>query len=60
MIYRKNPSKYLVDYLEAQGTKLPDGFIREEFETENSSNINDINNVSNIVVEPKNSEIIFE
>ena len=31
-IYRKNPSKYLIEYLEAQGVKLPDGFIKEEYE----------------------------
>lgn len=31
MVYRKNPSKYLIEYLEAQGTKLPNGFIKEEY-----------------------------
>ena len=30
-VYRHNPSKYLVDYLEAQGTVLPQGFIKEEY-----------------------------
>ena len=30
-VYRRNPSKYLVDYLEAQGTVLPTGFVREEY-----------------------------
>ena len=30
-IYRNNPSKYLIDYLEAQGTELPKGFIKEEY-----------------------------
>ena len=34
-IYRKNPSKYLVEYLEAQGTVLPTGFIKEEYNEEN-------------------------
>lgn len=27
-VYRKNPSKYLIEYLEAQGVRLPDGFIK--------------------------------
>jgi len=26
-IFRKNPSKYLIDYIEGQGVQLPDGFI---------------------------------
>ena len=30
-IYRNNPSKYLLEYLEAQGTELPKGFIKEEY-----------------------------
>ena len=30
-IYRNNPSKYLIEYLEAQGTELPKGFIKEEY-----------------------------
>lgn len=29
-VYRKNPSKYLIEYLEAQGVKLPDGFIKND------------------------------
>lgn len=29
-VYRKNPSKYLIDYLEAQGVRLPDGFIKDD------------------------------
>lgn len=53
-IYRKNPSKYLVEYLEAQGTKLPVGFVKEEYNEENISNINEIK------VNEQKSEIIFE
>lgn len=30
-IYRKNPSKYLIEYLETQGVYLPEGFIKEEY-----------------------------
>ena len=66
-IYRKNPSKYLIEYLEAQGTILPAGFIKEEYEKENVSNINDqVNDVvdmnqSNVKNnEVSASEIIFE
>lgn len=29
-VYRKNPTKYLIEYLEAQGVKLPDGFIKND------------------------------
>lgn len=29
-VYRKNPSKYLIDYLEAQGVRLPEGFIKDD------------------------------
>lgn len=36
-IYRKNPSKYLIEYLEAQGSKVPDGFIKPELEVPNNS-----------------------
>ena len=30
-IYRKNPSKYLSEYVETQGVYLPEGFIKEEY-----------------------------
>jgi len=55
-IYRKNPSKYLEEYLEAQGVKFPNGFIKEEYEQEKVYNINDGD--QNIKLE--NDEIIFE
>ena len=46
-IYRNNPSKYLIEYLEAQGTELPKGFIREEYNSkdykEYMTEYNDIN-----------------
>ena len=51
-VYRKNPSKYLIEYLEAQGTKLPDGFIRQEYDDGVSS--------SETVTESQKNEIIFE
>ena len=60
-IYRKNPSKYLIEYLEAQGTKLPVNFIKEEYEHENVSNINEIGNQNVQNNEPTiKNEIIFE
>lgn len=31
-IYRKNPSKYLIDYIEGQGVSLPEGFINPAFD----------------------------
>ena len=33
-VFRNNPSKYLVEYLEIQGTKIPAGFIKEEYKGE--------------------------
>ena len=57
-VYRRNPSKYLIEYLEAQGTKLPAGFIKEEYNQDNVSNINEINNSINQNM--VKSEIIFE
>ena len=50
-IYRRNPSKYLAEYLEAQGVKLPDGFIKSEYEnSDETSSASDV----------KRDEIIFE
>ena len=69
-IYRKNPSKYLAEYLEAQGVKLPEGFIKEEYGEEcvidfDGTPIDEINDSdnsegsSNSINIPKN-ELIFE
>jgi hypothetical protein len=62
-IYRKNPSKYLAEYLEAQGVKLPEGFIKEEYGEECVLNVDEQQkqntNVSNLIETPK-SELIFE
>ena len=61
-IYRKNPSKYLAEYLEAQGVKLPEGFIKEEYGEECIIDINETQQVetnNNSVAIPKN-ELIFE
>ncbi len=44
MVYRNNPSKYLIDYLEAQGTKLPNGFIRSEYNESNGVEGSERNN----------------
>ena len=54
-IYRRNPSKYLVEYLEAQGTKLPPGFINEAYDNGTEAEFENPTTVS----ESKN-EIIFE
>ena len=60
-IYRKNPSKYLVDYLEAQGTVLPKGFIKEEYEgTSADEEIEAQASVSAPVQQQKENELIFE
>ena len=62
-IYRKNPSKYLVDYLEAQGTILPTGFIKEEYNAEQpeADTMEPTEQVSTPSVKPEGgNEIIFE
>ncbi len=47
--YRNNPSKYLFEYLEAQGVTLPAGFVNEEY---NNNEQNETN--------ANKQEIIFE
>ena len=32
-IFRKNPSQYLIDYIEGQGVAIPEGFINPMFDT---------------------------
>lgn len=36
-IFRKNPSKYLIDYIEGQGVQLPEGFVNPIYDTEDDS-----------------------
>ena len=64
-VYRRNPSKYLVDYLEAQGTVLPKGFVREEYdatpsEEEQVVNTADQPQVQQQPVQKPENEILFE
>ena len=54
-VYRKNPSKYLAEYLEAQGVKLPDGFVKEEYDGETFEE-----EISKDEKKPSENEIIFE
>ena len=46
-IFRKNPSKYLIDYIEGQGVNIPAGFINPEFDKKENLQ-NNINNSINI------------
>ena len=47
-IYRKNPSKYLIEYIEGQGVTIPEGFINPLYdETDAKNNISSSNNSSN-------------
>ena len=39
-IYRKNPSKYLIDYIEGQGVSLPEGFINPAFDEKQTTSSN--------------------
>lgn len=36
-IYRKNPSKYLIDYIEGQGVEIPQGFINPIYDVESTT-----------------------
>ena len=58
-IYRKNPSKYLIEYLEAQGTKLPTGFIKDEYDNKEESKEENQTEMTPKLSDEKN-EIIFE
>ena len=50
-ITRKNPSKYLIDYIEGQGVSIPDGFINPAYD--NKIDTNNVNNISAQSVESK-------
>ncbi len=54
-ISRKNPSKYLIDYIEGQGVVIPQGFIKPEYDQyseKKSDNIRPINtNTTNLVAQ---------
>lgn len=60
-VYRNNPSKYLIEYLEAQGVELPKGFIKPEFDKgiPASETTEKSNNDSNASLAEK-EEILFE
>lgn len=56
-IYRKNPSKYLIDYIEGQGITIPVGFINPAYDEEHSddSSVSTyVPNSNNIVTNPYN------
>lgn len=40
-IFRKNPSKYLVDYIEGQGVTLPEGFVNPIYDQNNEDGTSD-------------------
>lgn len=60
-IFRKNPSKYLIDYIEGQGVELPKGFINPIYDVEdgfedNSQNSSEQKAIqNNQVVQPVNN-----
>ena len=59
-IYRKNPSKYLIDYIEGQGVELPQGFINPNYDGEDSSSdSNLLNKVSTEKIQNvNNSQVV--
>ena len=48
--FRKNPSKYLVEYLEAQGVKINSQFIREEYNSSQEDNTENNTNDKNEII----------
>lgn len=52
-IYRKNPSKYLVEYIEGQGVSLPAGFINPLYDkTDKNDTVNNENSISSNLTQP--------
>ncbi len=47
-VYRKNPSKYLIEYLETQGVTLPTGFIKEEYNAQEDQEQQDVIKQENV------------
>ena len=60
-IIRKNPSKYLQEYLEIQGVQIPEGFIKPEYD-EKKIDSNDIesNNFNNNNYSKNDNDVLFE
>ena len=63
-VYRNNPTKYLLDYLSAQGVIVePDAIVKEEDKDKEKSTNNNINNAvkdNETVIDIKDDDIIFE
>ena len=58
-IFRKNPSKYLIDYIEGQGVNIPAGFINPEFDKKENlqNNINNSINIQQIPQQTVNTNV---
>lgn len=63
-VYRSNPTKYLLDYLSAQGVIVePDAIVKEEDKDKEETINNNINNTvkdNEDIVDIKDDDIIFE
>ena len=63
-VYRSNPTKYLLDYLSAQGVIVePDAIVKEEDKDKEETINNNINNAvkdNEDVIDIKDDDIIFE
>ena len=63
-VYRSNPTKYLLDYLSAQGVIVePDAIVKEEDKDKEETINNNINNTvkdNEDVIDIKDDDIIFE
>lgn len=49
--FRKNPSKYLIDYIEGQGIQLPDGFINPAYDVPKENTLNTNQNLQSVNVQ---------
>ena len=63
-VYRSNPTKYLLDYLSAQGVIVePDAIVKEEDKAKEETVNNNINNIvkdNEDIIDIKDDDIIFE
>lgn len=60
-VYRNNPSKYLLDYLSAQGVNIkPDLIVSEEQNKQDDNNVNVSNSADEEIIDILDDNIIFE
>ncbi|MEG2321926.1 MAG: ATPase, T2SS/T4P/T4SS family [Bacilli bacterium] len=51
-VVRNNPSAYLIDYIEGQGVKIPDGFINPLYDVKSETKDNNVDDIKTTVLKP--------